>query len=1185
MREAQEINNLSEIDKFSEENIIRILKDRYRQGSIYTYVGPALISINPERALSSYGETEMKKARENNEYPHVFTVAEKAWRGVKKRSNQAIILSGDSGSGKSVNANYILEYLSDRCAEQSTSKKLISASLILEIFGNASTKNNNNSSRFGKYIELFYKNDKISQASIQAFLLEKGRAPNETNNFHAVVMMKRLIQNNSMTSRRMFYKLLSSMDRIGMSKSEVLEIFRTLYLVAILTETRVVEENEEKLTVSISQISEVCKILSVTEEDIMNLLLTRRISIGPEIIIKKKTLKECTTTKNTLIRVIYEKIFSRVLELINTTINTTETGTLSEYLSETGTDKIIQEIKDSIINPERQDTLNTLSIQENISLPEDSSVIGILDIYGFEVMNTNGLDQLCINYANEKIQAEYVKRVILENRKAVEEEGIELPALETLAQTECIFEGSLGIVKLLDEESFLPSGSVEGWLQKVSSLGLVQAQGLNMSVDHYAGKVTYETDEFVERNRNAYSDVYTLLKESKVPLLLPTEEYKGKMSQTGIIGEFQNSLHNLLDKIHKYSLHYIRCIKPSVEGVFSEEHIHNQLRFSGVFETVKIFMLGFYTRLTKEEYTNRYTTDPNEIGAQVGKTYIFLTEHQYNQLELERQTKEEQASQTIKDYMLYLIYKKQLERQKIERELERERERERQKVERELEREKSIEDAKKNEIIEDRSNPQEDSIFDRFIPETTISKVPEDTSQIQCTTVNQSTIDNSEEYSEDSSCNKIIIPPEKDTLCPECSTIKERYKIQTHTLSQYVNEISILKDKLSASKRVIKEKNSLIKELSHKIEVMLYELSSGEYFSTIPATPEESKQISKSKKELFKQICALFVKNLPQGYQSYYESVCCSFTLFRVSAICRGGISENIPDAIRTFESAAHSILSISKTSVPLYLGFFLSNAIFIARTSPGESTSDMLQGVFMMGCKAISEEIVAFGMDFLFKSFNSEPASILSKLLKKPTIDSVISHLKMVHSILVSLFVPKPVIANLFEYLAKIIDLNGFDYIIRKEKKFSLKHLQCLDKSIESLSELLLEIGLHTPSTYFPYLLAFSQFVSMQREGYIGDNIFVQLGILTSSQTLAAIRALSPEVKGKNLHKIESALSHVGPPEKIARPVPLLTVPIETATDDPTLLYHALYNSPVSDNICQLLAKYNLPTNWLDQQ
>lgn len=1225
----KEMNNLSFVRKFSESEILGIIKDRYGAGEIYTFAGPALVSVNPHRPVALYGLPNKKRAERDNEYPHVFTIGERAHKGMTQNKDQVIVLSGESGSGKSVNANYILEYLSERTGEKNIGKRLLYASPILELFGNARTENNANSSRFGKYVEIYYRNREIAGAHIKAFLLEKGRAQSSQDNFHAVDLLKDLLRDKTEYAQKQaevrVRTVLSNFQKVGIEKKEILEVFKTLALVVNLVEIEIeiektgeigeIDKKRDKEEITLTQrktVQKVAKMLGVEEETVSSLILESKLTVGKDVLVKKKTKAEAEATKHTLIRVIYEKVFETVVFLINRTLLLKKEidKDIDEYLDEKeGIKRFIEEISG-------KEDLISLPAPEPTRIDKSKKYvkIGVLDIYGFEIMEENGFDQLCINYANEKIQAEYVRRIIEENRKAFREEGIELENMEVLSQAESVFEGSLGIVSLLDEESFMPGGTVENWLTKVSSTGIVKTRGHTMEIEHYAGKVQYSADEFVRKNKNTYSEICTLLNQTGVHGLKQPEEHRGRMSQTGVIGEFQKSLQSLLSEINKSVLHYIRCIKPGRTNGFTDEYVKKQLRLTGIFETIKIFMLGFYVKTTKDEFTERYIADPNDVsGAQVGTKYVFLTEDVFNRLEHARRTREAEAASVITNY----LYGKYLyQKRSQEKEAQVQKEEEKKAYDQDMAEGCRITDKKdciKNMIKKDQNICEKDSITD-----FTDRKTREFTNALGITVLSEDEI----EHTEDALSGYLCIRREpsvtqqlveelspgsddrvntellesfsiesKEKGCKNCYKIEEKYDAQISYLSECQNQIDSLKIDLESAKDLIDEKNMLIRDLSHKIEVMLYELSSGEYFKATTNPQQNTKShflkdlsnpAEKKTDLIFRKICKLFMQNIPPAYLSYYHSVSCAFALFRVSAMCPGGISENIGIAVKEFLSSAYAILVVKKSSIPLYTGFFLSNGIFIGRTSPSAQTSEMVQSVFAEGCKAITEEIVNFGFDFLFKSPPAETINLLSRLLKKPSLDSVISHLKMVDSVLSSLCVPRPVIVAIFEYIAKTVDALGFEYITKKEKKITAKNLTYLCNSLDTLSALLIDVKVSDPYRCFPYLKRFIDLATAQKNSLGSNSVFVQVGLFTSSQLMACISCLSTEIRGACSEKLESALKHTPRPERVPLPSPVFTMPINTLPDDPNELYKALSNCPEKDALCTILEEFNLPFSWL---
>ncbi|KAI5192425.1 myosin V [Nematocida minor] len=1259
---SREMNNLSNVKKFSEDEILQIIKDRYSSGMIYTLAGPALVSVNPHRPLGVYGSEQKKEALSNNEYPHIFTIAERAHRGMLQNKNQVIVLSGESGSGKSVNANYILEYLSDRMEKKNIGRRLVHASPVLELFGNACTKNNTNSSRFGKYVEIYYESNQIAGANIKAFLLEKGRAQAAQDNFHSMVLLSELIDETKKSreeSKKRMAEILGSFQKIGVDRKSVLGVFKALLIVVYLVQIEIKEGKEEDgCSVDKEMIDKVSHVIGIPSDTISSLLLERKLSIGKDVLTKKKTLSECQVTKNTLIRVIYEKIFESVVFLINSTLASEKSteDDLAKYLSHEGVDLFVSELFNADISVELP---RPTIIDGNDG--EKTVKIGVLDIYGFEIMEENGFDQLCINYANEKIQAEYVRRIIEDNRKAFREEGIDLENMEMLSQAESVFEGSLGIIKLLDEESFMPGGTVKNWLNKVSSAGAIKTRENTMEINHYAGKVWYSADEFVLKNRNTYSDICSLLNQTNIAALHQPEEHKGRLSQVGVIGEFQKSLQTLLTEINKNVLHYVRCIKPGKTSEFCNEYVKTQLRLTGIYETVKIFMLGFYVKTLKNEFMERYSVDPGDVpGAQVGVKYVFLTENVFNMLEENKKANEANAASIIKVYLygkhIYQKYSKireeeikRMEKELLEKELlekaekellekaEKEKHRvahdsmsnvqtekpvcaqiaasECEKTDVNLSAEKRVEVLELDKQPSDAIEKPEEAVQTERASELVIDFINSDNSMHNPERkVNATNTDNDDQKNttEQKGINSIHMadlntsPASDDNInpflqhnetlreinrCNSCYKTEEKYAMQVLYLAERENLIEKLKSDLLSASATIKEKNMLIRDLSHKIEVMLYELSSGEYFKTTTNPHQSSRGVplgpskpdkTKASDMLFRKICKIFIQTIPPAYPSYYHSVCCSFALFRISAICPGGISENISAAVKEFLSSAYAVLVVKKSSIPLYTGFFLTNAIFIARTSPSAQTSEMLQSIYGEGCKAVTEEIVNFGFDFLFKPSMSDNVNLLSRLLKKPSLDSVVSHLKMVHSVLSNLYVPKPVIVSIFEYISKTIDALGFEYITKKEKKITGKNIVYLHNSLDTLSSLLIDVKVQDPYSCFPYLRKYTEFVEMQKKGFSTGSISLQLGPFTSSQLMACISSLSPDIRGQCAEKLQSALKDTIQVDRITMPTPLFSMPLNALPDDPNELYSALSICPEKDALCSALEEFGVPSSWL---
>ncbi|KAI5185869.1 myosin V [Nematocida homosporus] len=1236
-RELCVSENLAETGKVSEEEIVEVLKYRYERGQIYTFAGPALVSVNP---IGLAGRGLGVNNAETGDVPmaHVLEMASRARAGALKGRSQAIILSGESGAGKTVNANRILADLGGSAA---LGRCLNHSAAVLEAFGNACTKHNENSSRFGKYVEVFYQGGVVSGARIRVFLLEKSRAPALEGNFHVLQMMRAGVVQGSEEGLQGVERVFGYCRAMGLARNTRLDLFRVLLSLVMLLETKLVS-NGEKCWFQ-NKPEEVVQMLGLEKDALDRLVLQREIVVGREVIVRSRSLAEAETVRETLIRAMYERVFAWLVEEINRALSTPplevvddSPESFSALMSAAIQRQVdLLKIKEDESDRDKSDRdkndrnesggFNSAGESSSNEYLEGSTAkIGVLDIYGFEVLDDNGLDQLCINYANEKMQAEYLRRVVVENRDAFLEEGIVLDRMPEPPRAEDLFEGPMGLVQLLDEESFLPGGSSRGWLQKISHAGLARTRGDTFEIEHYAGQVTYNACDFVEKNRNAYGEIYDLLNQTGIPALCTKQSYRGKMARVGVVGEFQKSLQGLLQEIDQCEVHYVRCLKPSSTNEFSEEYVRNRLRDAAVFETIKIYMLGFFARMDKTIFTQTYGEEPPEhTGIQIGRKHVFITQEAYQVLENDRAARllaEKLEKERLEEERLEeeRLEKERLDRERLEKErLEKER-LEKERLDKERLENANLKDTKVDTKVDARVTTQEETdliasqtskqtiyeivklsqqeMIEKNRPIETILALSANTPALPTQPPSIEAVDlfmrtpepfyDSKETNDSEDYIKSFQYPPLTSECTNCAAIEEKYAFQTNHLICKEQEIESLKAEALRATETIKEKDLLVQELSRKVELLLRELSSGEYskVSTNPHTtiPLETK---KSLTGLFKRICQLFVESIPSSYESYHQSVCCGFALMRAAAACPGGLPTNAQPAFRVFEASAHSVLTSRRISPAIASGFFLANAVFLARTRPGKPTSDMLQGIFFASCRALSEEIAGFGMEFLFKSSTFEPANILARLLKKPSIESVISHLKMVHSVLSRHRVPKSVISAIFEYIIKIIDTQGFEYLIKRDKKLTTKNLLHLDRSLDSLSESLVDMQIEEPFRSFVYLRAFLHFVAMQKDGLFPSPVCLQIGILTASQTLAAINVLAPEAKGESLHKLEKALqATAGVPEKPTVPCPILSAPLNYVADDPDLLYNALFFCPQRPAICEALQDFSISTDWLDK-
>ncbi|KAM6369208.1 unconventional myosin-Vb-like [Pluvialis apricaria] len=633
-------DDLVTLSYLHEPAVLHSLRRRFLEANaIYTYCGIILVAINPYKPLPIY-EEEVIYAYSGHEMgsmdPHIFALAEEAYKQmVRFGKNQSLIISGESGAGKTMSAKYAMRYfttIGGCLGDSSMEEKVLASSPIMEAFGNAKTTRNDNSSRFGKYIEIGFSQARVTGATIKTYLLEKSRvtfqAKAERNyhifyqlcasaalpelqglalrgaeSFHYTCQCTAVQSTNDaadLDSTRHAFSLL------GVSEADQLELFSILAAILHLGNIMVrgrnrcgdgcfVEHDDEALELF-------CMLLGVETSQVMRWLCHRKLVTGGETYLKPLSRQQALDARDALAKHMYGQIFRWTVSRVNRALR---------------------------------------------SLEGHHTSIGILDIYGFEMFEFNSFEQFCINYANEKLQQLFNLHVFkLEQEEYVTEE-IPWVFVDFCDNQPCIelIEGRLGILDLLNEECKMPQGSDGSWAQKLyqTHLGSSHFQKPKRPTDafivcHFAGKVEYQCDGFVEKNRDTVpEELVGLLRASKSALLteLFLEEGDGPMSlqsrrssgprmagrpsrrslpgsqksKKSISSQFKASLNRLMETLGSTTPHYIRCIKPN-DGkkpfVFDSRRAVEQLRACGVLETIRISASGYPSRLTYQEFLERY---------------------------------------------------------------------------------------------------------------------------------------------------------------------------------------------------------------------------------------------------------------------------------------------------------------------------------------------------------------------------------------------------------------------------------------------------------------------------------------------------------------------------------------------------------------------------------------------------
>ncbi|XP_051791195.1 unconventional myosin-Va [Erpetoichthys calabaricus] len=636
-------NDLTALSYLHEPAVLHNLHIRFLESnSIYTYCGIVLVAINPYESLPIYGEEVIDAYSGQNVAdmdPHIFSVAEEAYRQMtREQQNQSIIVSGESGAGKTVTAKFAMRYFATvggTAQESSVEDRVLATCPIMEAIGNAKTTRNDNSSRFGKYIEIdFGPRGDIVGASMRTYLLEKSRvifqAPEERN-YHIFYQMcaARHLPEFSMLGLRpadeFHYTnqggrvdipgvddaselelVRNSLSLLGVRPAQQASLFQILAGILYLgnVDIRSNSRDAERSTINPADNSlhAFSQLLGVEQTQMAHWLCHRKLQVAGETLVKPIGFQQACEARDALAKHIYDRLFAWTVERLNRALQTQHRQT--------------------------------------------QSFIGVLDIYGFEMFQINSFEQFCINYANEKLQQQFTQHVFKLEQEEYLREGITWNRIDFRDNQPCIelIEGKLGILELLDEECKMPKGSDASWAQKLYEHHVNHSQHFQKPrlsnsaflILHFADMVEYQCEGFLEKNRDTmFEEPINILRASKsefVAELFPDEvprEFSFLPSAKSILPtrnqlssrkavrehkhtvsfQFRQSLHLLMNTLNLTTPHYIRCIKPNdlkKSFLFDPKRVVQQLRACGILETIWISAAGYPSRWTYLEFYSRY---------------------------------------------------------------------------------------------------------------------------------------------------------------------------------------------------------------------------------------------------------------------------------------------------------------------------------------------------------------------------------------------------------------------------------------------------------------------------------------------------------------------------------------------------------------------------------------------------
>ncbi|PVF93304.1 hypothetical protein CPB86DRAFT_715734 [Serendipita vermifera] len=686
------VDDIADLTFLNEASVVHNLRLRYLSGAIYTYSGLFLVAINPYTQLPLYTDAiieQYRNKRRDDNGPHIFAIAEQAWVNMgAERENQSILITGESGAGKTENTKKVIQYLAaiatDNNQDQSTpthsrtssaitpsnstgfdvalpgiprttaykhkstssisnptalktkaklgllERQILQANPILEAFGNAQTARNNNSSRFGKFVRIsFSPSGSIAGANIDWYLLEKSRVVVRSDverNFHVFYqllegggpLLSTLLLDGDVDSYEYLNKsrreidgvndqeewrgLQNALDVVGFTPTEQYDLFRIVAAVLHIGNIDITSDRTDQAQMRVpAQAEKVCHLLGIPVQEFTKAVLRPKVLAGREWVTQARTKQQALDELSALCKTLYERSFGALVERINRALD----------------------------RPSSKSTF-----------------IGVLDIAGFEIFDINGFEQLCINYTNEKLQQFFNHHMFVLEQEEYRRERIEWDFVNfglDLQPTIDLIEASgnvIGILSCLDEECIMPRATDATFTHKLNvmwgqdSPGEIPHPGKakytpsrfeqGFSVQHYAGRVEYRTEGWLEKNKDPLNDNLTrvLAASSERYIAGLFAEYSESGSSDGarkrilkkgafrtVAQRHKEQLNNLMSQLQATQPHFVRCIVPNPfkrPGRVDVPLVLDQLRCNGVLEGIRIARLGYPNRLPFVEFRYRY---------------------------------------------------------------------------------------------------------------------------------------------------------------------------------------------------------------------------------------------------------------------------------------------------------------------------------------------------------------------------------------------------------------------------------------------------------------------------------------------------------------------------------------------------------------------------------------------------
>ncbi|KAH0888565.1 hypothetical protein HID58_050994 [Brassica napus] len=668
------VDDMTKLSYLHEPGVLNNLAMRYELNEIYTYTGNILIAVNPFQRLPHLYDTHMMEQYKGAGFgelsPHVFAIAEVAYRAmINEGKSNSILVSGESGAGKTETTKMLMRYLAylggrSGVEGRTVEQQVLESNPVLEAFGNAKTLRNNNSSRFGKFVELqFDKSGRISGAAVRTYLLERSRVcqiSDPERNYHCFYLLcaappeerekfklgdpksfhylnqSKCFKLDGVDDTEEYLATRRAMDVVGISEEEQDAIFRVVAAVLHLGNVEFAKGKEidssvlkdDKSRFHLDTTAELLRCDAKSLED----ALIKRVMVTPEEVITRTLDPDSATgSRDALAKTIYSRLFDWLVDKINNSIG--------------------------------QD-------------PNSKTIIGVLDIYGFESFKINSFEQFCINFTNEKLQQHFNQHVFKMEQEDYTKEEINWSYIEFVDNKdvlELIEKKPGGVIALLDEACMFPKSTHETFAQKLyqtfknsKRFTKPKLSRTSFAISHYAGEVTYQADLFLDKNKDyvvaEHQDLLIASSCTFVAGLFPrlAEETSSKTKFSSIGSRFKLQLQSLMETLNSTEPHYIRCVKPNnvlKPAIFENVNVIQQLRCGGVLEAIRISCAGYPTKRTFYEFLNRFGVLAPEVlegnyddkvacrmlldkiglkGYELGKTKVFLRAGQMAELDARR---------------------------------------------------------------------------------------------------------------------------------------------------------------------------------------------------------------------------------------------------------------------------------------------------------------------------------------------------------------------------------------------------------------------------------------------------------------------------------------------------------------------------------------------------------------------